>query len=352
MSKRIEWIDIIKYICIMFVMLSHLESETNVLKTFFSPFFLTLFLFSSGYVHNNNVGFKSFLIKKIRGLFFPWLIFSTLNIFLSYIISFNVHNNIIEELCRNYMQIRGLGDGMWFVAALFIAFIPFYFVIKLYEKVKNNRYKSLLIVIISLLMLIGGRIYSLYFPSNLFPWGTNDLPWHIDYIPEAMFFMLLGYIFKSNIEFYFNQKNNWQLFFITLVSYLSIIYLPIILKVNMTCIFSICYEFISQLCGCVTIISFTKLIKTNKYFSYIGQNTIICFAFHGKIISLGQTIFKKLLSKLYIHILNNVIFSSVFAICFTVGMSIILILPIYLINKWFPWLLGRPKRTSTKNDIK
>lgn len=79
--KRIEWVDIGKYICIMFVMLSHLQSGSEILTKFYLPFFLTVFFFLSGYVYREPVSFKEHFINKLKGLFIPWLIFSNLNFF-------------------------------------------------------------------------------------------------------------------------------------------------------------------------------------------------------------------------------------------------------------------------------
>lgn len=132
-GKRIEWVDLVKYFCIMMVMLSHLESRTDLWTTFYSPFFLTAFLFVSGYVYRPKRKFGSFLYKKFRQLFVPWLVFSVLNIVLAQIISFNEQGSLWDELKWNFLQIRGLGDEIWFVAALFVAFIPFYFIVKGYE---------------------------------------------------------------------------------------------------------------------------------------------------------------------------------------------------------------------------
>ena len=77
--------------------------------------------------------FKDFLYKKIRQLFVPWLVFSVFDIVLSQIITFNEHDSLLEELKWNFLQIGGQGDQIWFVAALFVAFIPFYFFIRFYE---------------------------------------------------------------------------------------------------------------------------------------------------------------------------------------------------------------------------
>lgn len=132
-KKRIEWVDTVKYVCIIMVMLSHLETRTEVWRAFYIPFFLTAFFFTAGYVYKPKGSFKEFMFKKFRQLFIPWLFFSVFDIVLSQMISFNAHESLPEELMRNFLQIRGQGDLIWFVAALFVAFVPFYFFIQWYE---------------------------------------------------------------------------------------------------------------------------------------------------------------------------------------------------------------------------
>ena len=104
--KRVEWVDVGKFICIMFVMLSHLESGTASFSRFYNPFFLTVFFFSSGYVYRDDVSFKDHFIKKVRGLFVPWFVFSHFNILLSQIISLKEKRSLIEQLTWNWLQIR------------------------------------------------------------------------------------------------------------------------------------------------------------------------------------------------------------------------------------------------------
>ncbi len=50
-TKRIEWVDIVKYVCIIMVMLSHLESRTDIWSAFYTPFFYLVFFFVAGYVY-------------------------------------------------------------------------------------------------------------------------------------------------------------------------------------------------------------------------------------------------------------------------------------------------------------
>lgn len=72
-NKRIEWVDIVKYVCIIMVMLSHLETRTDIWSTFYTPFFLTAFFFTAGYVYKPKGSFKEFMYKKFRNcLYHGW----------------------------------------------------------------------------------------------------------------------------------------------------------------------------------------------------------------------------------------------------------------------------------------
>ncbi len=343
MNNRIEWIDTVKYICIMFVMLTHLESCTEELRTFFNPFFLMLFFFCSGYVYKNNRSFKAFILKKIRQLFVPWLVFSCLNIFLAQILSFNKHSDLFEELKWNFLQIRGLNDGLWFIAALFITYIPFYFYVKKYEESKN-KYKHIIFVCISLIFSFISILYTKLMPAELLPWGSVNLPWHMEYVFQAMLFMFIGYIFKNKIENKIDLYNTGKNRFILMLVYVIIRYAVYFSGVHFSVIIEIIYSYLSQLFGCLLIIDFSKVIKSNKYFNFVGQNTLLYFALHGKFYSLFQTILKNF--DIYNMILKNTIYSSIFAIFLTVILSLVLILPVYIINRYFPFLIGRKKKDN------
>lgn len=126
-NERTLWVDGVKFICIISVMNSHLESAPICMRKFYLPFFLTAFYFVSGYTYKPKNNFGFFLYKKVRQLFVPWLIFGLFRIFSAQILTFHMHDNFLLELKWNFLQIRGHGDAMWFVAALFVAYIPFYF---------------------------------------------------------------------------------------------------------------------------------------------------------------------------------------------------------------------------------
>lgn len=176
-----------------------------------------------------------------------------------------------------------------------------------------------------------------------FPWETSALPWHLEYIFQAMFFMVLGYFFKVEFEENFDKYNTTRNRIVCVGMYLLLVCIPYFAQFQFSLVTSIVYQYVCQLFGIVCVISICKKVKSNRYVLHIGSNTLTCFALHGKIYSLVQTILKAFATEIYNDILSNTVTSSVFAIVFALGLSVILIVPIYVINRWFPFVLGRRK---------
>lgn len=343
------WLDVVKYICIIMVMLSHLEVNTDIWYAFYSPFFLSAFFFVSGYVYRPMGNFGTFLYKKIRQLFIPWLIFSVFNILLAQIFSFNQHQSLLTELKWNFLQIRGKGDELWFIVALFVAFIPFYFFIKYYEKFNAKFYKKnnivcLITVLIAGILSLISMLYSKLMPPEILPWNNSALPWHIEYMFYAMFYMVLGYIFRQRIEKWLDKYNSFGRRIVVWLIYFAIIYIPYYSEMKLPVIIGILYNFFQSIIGITGIIMISKKIKSNKYVNYVGQNTLICFALHGKIYSIIETIFRRYIEDIYTFILANISIASLFALLFSIGISIILLIPIYIINNYLPFIMGKSNR--------
>ena len=345
-EKRIEWIDLVKYVCIIMVMLSHLESRTKIWSEFYSPFYLTAFFFTAGYVYRPRGNFKSFLYRKFRQLFVPWLVFSVLDILLSQMISFHSHGDLLEELKWNFLQIRGKGDQIWFVAALFVAFLPFYFFIQCYEygkDKKGSRFRCAIALAAAWLLSLGSLVYATFTPAEIFPWKSAALPWHIEYMFQAMFYMVFGYLFRHNMEEWFDRHNSLRMRVTSIAIYGVLLVVSCVTDIRANAAVDIPYQYIVSFVGILTLVSIAKVVRTNPYINFVGQNTLIYFALHGKVYSVIQTLLKKFAADIYTAILGNTIASTFFCLLLSLVLSIVLIIPTYLINRYFPFVVGRKK---------
>lgn len=160
-KKRIDELDIVKGIAIIYVVMRHLCELTgvnvygHVFYTFFDKYtesFMFLFILLSGYVFKSK-GSISFDIKnKCKQLIIPYLKFSTfftLTYFVRYIlfsdmnIGLFLRNTLSNFLAFPNLDIPALGTGYnvmvyayvpyWYIAEIFMAFVLFIIINKLIE---------------------------------------------------------------------------------------------------------------------------------------------------------------------------------------------------------------------------
>lgn len=329
LKQRIEWVDVGKYVCIMFVMMSHLESGSEYAEAFYTPFFLAVFFFLSGYVYRQPASFRVHLAKKARGLLVPWFLFSSGSLLLSRFANYNPNVDYLARLGRNLLQIRGMGDEIWFVTALFMAYIPFYFFIRW------NRPGKALGLMAALCGL--SLLYCRYMPA--LPWGSNALPWHLEFVFQAGLWMLLGYDFRHYWEKAFDRWNTpvnraglWMV-------YLLLVFGPseqwLAHLREIPCLLS--------LLGIFAVTSLCKVVKSNRYMRFVGANTLTYFALHGWVYASVELALKTLAGGFYQSCLERTWSSDLLAVAITVTVSVLLMIPAAIINRWFPWVLGKKR---------
>lgn len=338
-KKRIVWIDTMKCICMFTVMFSHLQDKPSLFAELYTPFFLNGFLFCSGYVYRNKEDFSDFLISKSRTLLRPWLIFSLLNIVLTQILSFHEKPPILQALMLNFFQIRGLGDGMWFLAALFVSFIPFYFIVRM----KN---KSCMLTIAGALFVVD-IVYKAYMPDTILPWGVS-LPWHIEYIPSAVIYLLLGYYYKNYIE-QRDRAKSWSYVFILLILYAFVV-VPDIVSMNMPELLKQILNYFQCIVGVYVIISVSQVLRENRFIEFIGMNSLLYFALHGKFLAVTQKVVKSILGSNYDILTQNYVSCFVLMLAMTLFVCFIIVPIIWGINRYAPWIIGKGKVVYVKQQ--
>lgn len=321
--RRIGWIDDLKGICILCVMLSHLQSAAHIPLWVYEPFFLTGFLFAAGYVHRQ-AGFSVFFRKKLRGLLVPWLVFSVGNILLSQVITFQPHGPLWQELKWNFLQIRGQGDGVWFVAALFAAFFPFRFLLA-----RHHRWGDAGLCLITFGLSCLSMLYTRL--------GLRALPWHLEYLFQPVFFMTVGWVSRRRE---LRPRGLWA------GAAWGLLLLPVLMNWPMPPLAAVVHSHALSLAAVFALTQLCRRLPRIPVLQELGRNSLVCFALHGKVMSLLQWSLGRFFPDLYGRALGVPGLSAVLAFALTGVMAAALLLPIRIIDRWFPFLLGRERRTS------
>lgn len=150
-------------------------------------------------------------------------------------------------------------------------------------------------------------------------------------------------MFRHNIEAEFDKYNTLKLRIVASIVYLLLVFVPFFGKIKIPMVVDSLYQYLTSIIGIAALILIAKVVRPNNYINYVGQNTLIYFALHGKVYSIIQTLLKKFAVVFYSVVLNSVAISSVFCLGLSLILSVILIIPAYIINRCFPFIVGRSK---------
>ena len=209
----------------------------------------------------------------------------------------------------------------------------FYF-LKKYSK--NTRYLLLFLIISSVV----GYLYSIFIKFKM--------PWHIEVA-------LMGIVFYGIANLYRNQINHLSdkllnkciLIPVVLFVFLSINILFAFLNDSLGMYINkygnYFFFFIASFSGIFFYLLISKIIPYSKVLSYIGRNTIIILCLHIMFISF---IFMQLHNYLNDNIFNYTTMPIYLTIVYVFLMIIMMVPFIFVINKYFPFLIGKSKQVS------
>lgn len=283
-KKRIPWLDVGKGIAMLFVMLSHTIWVPDVYGQFFRPIYLSFFFIASGYVFSLKKDFPTFLRNKARTLLIPLFSLGMINMLSSQIITTGNHN-LKDDFIGMLLQIRGKNDYMWFVACLFLAEIIFYFIVK-YVPEK-----------FSPIICFFGLLLSYILAKN----DIGPLPWHLQTMGTAIFFLEIGHLLKNHdtkIRRFFSLKYfiiSLFIFIVVMVIKLAVINDWNTVKVNDYSSGIILWLAVS-ISANMFFIQFIRFIGHCKWLEFIGRNTLVYFAFQFKF----QRIFEVIADRLHL----------------------------------------------------
>lgn len=323
-SVRWDWIDYMKGICMLMVIMSHSHWPYWYAR-FFIPVFLTGFFFVSGYTFSRKKGLKDFVLTKVRALVVPVLCLGGINAVLATVAE---GKPLLDRLSGLITQRSGQWDDMWFVACLFTVEMLYYGVGTV---VKTSTLRMGFCVLFSL----GGYLY--------ISGGGIALPWHLDNACVLVLFLGLGVWFREwkyrerMMKLLCSPKGwGWMLLLIGLYSLSVLLCDNRSVDIHLRQYHAFGMFVLSAICGIAALMTMTLRMEKYSYFipqsiSFIGQNTLVYYAFQFKAIRLVGLVGERFLSSsTYV---GNIIH------CILV--SVLLVIPSYVIKNYFPFVLGK-----------
>ena len=329
-GNRVVWIDQLRAIGMLIVILGHVALDKNAIKYIYS-FHMPLFFLISGLTQKpaRYGSFKLFISYKIKKLLLPYFLLNIIMIPL-WFLNFKVlsHSNVsLEKLLigiiySNSDKYTAPSNATWFLTTLFLVQVLFYFC----EKFSKGDIKKF-----ALIAMIMGLVGYMESANSLNYSGI----WHIQIVPTAFVFYFLGFAiiqYLPDIMKVINKKRNYFILLILMAAigyYFSTKNKRISFSGNN--LGSIIYFYISAVCTSASFI--LLLIKVPKIgvLTYIGKNTILYLGLHIPII--------RLFEKLFPTIMSQPIYAALFAV-----LLFFALIPICMFfNKFLPFVSGKYK---------
>ncbi len=262
-KKRLDYIDTLKAIGILLVILGHISNPGT---KFIYSFHMPLFFIISGFFIKFDISFKKFITSDIKRLIVPYFIFSIFGVCVETIKRFALHRPILDYVHEIkavfiYMDFQHLINSyaniLWFLPALFFARLLLYLI---HKNIKN------------ILLQIGLIIF--LFIAGLY----LELPFALDEAMNALLFVFVG-----NMYFKYFKSYNILILCLALIVVL-LAYYGGIPKLNMA---TKDYEsvFINILWAIGIVGIMIDLLKrysiNNNYISLWGRETMFVYIFHA-----------------------------------------------------------------------
>lgn len=256
-DRRLQWLDVAKGITILLMVLGH-TSIPMVISNFIFAFHMPLFFFASGYCTNwEKDNYRVFLLKKLKSLGIPFVIYSIAVI----IIAKYIGN---QDIVWRGILVKGWeGYALWFVPVLFFSFVIAKSIMRLY--VKWLRYAICVLLILSGVFLRYRHVY---------------LPWTLATVPYASCLVLVGSSLRK-FQVYFDKPRWWILGIGLLITIVISQHWRMDMAWN--CITPVILLSLGAVAGTAMMFSFssflTKMPLIAKILQTIGKETFVVMAF-------------------------------------------------------------------------
>ena len=384
-KSRIDYFDIAKGFGIILVIIAHTGFATDYLSCYINSFHMPLFFILSGmlsnYLNEINMELRPLVLKKIRGLMIPYISFSILYVVL-YTVTYYMGLVKKEDFLQSVIYMITLyGDStLWFLPALLIGYIVFYFL--------QRKLKGFWVLAFSMaLALLSYLIQTLITPiwarnadnlliTNLIDFARGFLRGFIVASFICLGYFIYQYVIKGvystdndkdisscgneNIDQNDNKFTNGsegkkvdysdcniaKRIKALIIGVFLLLVTAFLCRINTTVDFhrlvlgNVIFFYINAVLGSVGLIFVCMAIRNLKVISFFGRNSLVIMCTHLNFYILFAAINVAWIVNNYVTRAKSYVFMAVIVVSALLMETILII----IINRFFPFILGKNRR--------
>lgn len=319
MNKRLDYIDVMRGIAILLVILEHCIAQlSNELARLVLSFHMPLFFFISGMCINPNMGgVKNYIYKKAKSILVPQLTLTATQIATAFILE------VLLAHVHTWRQINYLDYLItWFLPVLFIAYVFFIPILM----AKNIKYPKLTLVFLGIAFYAIPNINVIY----------------VNQVTAALVFMFLGYTLRPFLDKFLIEDSKFKGY-----GWLGLILCCIVSTYNQPVAMYLSEYgnktlfLLTSLLGIYSVWDISVSIKETEFLRWCGKVSIILYVFQFSIIRISMTLLNR--------ILPSFSYNEYPFYLYTFLLVLIILIPITLYSdRYLGWAFGKSK-TKIKN---
>ncbi len=273
-TRRVEYIDLAKGLCISLVVLFHIRKFETTPETALHFFRMPLYYFLSGIFFKEYSGLKEFSLKKVNKLIIPYLFFF-LTAYAAGIVCHFLHfyeKGLLEEPFRwgavgdiffklGRGEDIGYNSPIWFLLSLFEVNILFFL---LHRWIRNWKWRLAVCFLMGCAMVTAWTV-------------TERWPYYLDRSLASLPFFAVGYATKGWIlqeKELFRRRTGWLL----CLGCFAFVYGCALFPKEVRDIFLVHYA--AGFAGIALLLIFCRLLERLPLISYLGRYSLIVLGFH------------------------------------------------------------------------
>lgn len=287
-SKRIEWIDLAKGICIFLVVFRHVSVALDMdypLQTQFASFRMPLYFILSGLFFKQYEGFVGFLKRKTNKLLIPFLFFLLTTSVIPYAV---INHGSSLKLFLTDMNGPVYNFAIWFLLCLFEINILFYLIQSIAERLVP-RHQTAAVLVICLLLGCCGMALGVAQVKNLFYLCT---------MLTALPFFTFGWWLRRHTGFLdqpFSLKTDIPLLILCVLIVATCSY-RVVYAFNEVPQEGVPYIYLCGVAGTLMVLTVSKVVKRLPLLSFWGRYSIIILCTHQVVVFVMETVLQRYLT--------------------------------------------------------